>query len=107
MGNRKNEEPVSKNITELAILRFMEAPSGKQFVLNDGRLLKNIKELADALEHMSDDVFKHHVAPGKNDFSIWVSEVLQENDLADDLTAVDNQLKAQLAVLKHIAKKAF
>ncbi len=99
----------SANLTylELAAKKFVDAAEDKAFVLKDGRLLKNLKELADALEHMSEDVFSHHVNSGRNDFSNWVRDVLNESELAEDLQAIDGQLHAQIAVLKHIAKKAF
>ncbi|MBS3132748.1 hypothetical protein J4470_01285 [Candidatus Woesearchaeota archaeon] len=92
---------------EVTVRRFTEAPVDKKFVLRDGRILKDLKELADAFEHMSDDIFKHHVNPAKNDFSAWASEVLHEKELSEDLEKIDNQLHAQIAVLKHIAKKVF
>lgn len=91
---------------EITVKRFIEAPEGKRFVLKDGRILKDIKELADALEHMSDDVFSHHVNESKNDFSNWAKDILLEKELAEDLQKIDGQLHAQIAVLKHIAKKA-
>jgi hypothetical protein len=110
----KSKRKVSKvsahknnSAVEVKIKSFSEAPEGKQFVLNDGRILKNIKELADALEHMSNDVYAHHVNQDKNDFASWTEDVLYEKDLAEDLQQLDNQLHAQIAVLKHIAKKAF
>jgi len=56
---------------------------------------------------MSDDVFYHHANQERNDFSNWARDVLQEQDLAEDLTGKANQLESQLTVLKHIAKKAF
>ena len=91
---------------EITIKRFPEGPEGQKFVLNDGRIIKNLKELSDSLEHMGDEVFRHHVNPERNDFSNWTRDVLKEKELAEDLQRIDNQLHAQIAVLKHIAKKA-
>ncbi len=105
---KKGEKKDSANpIAEITVKRFVEAPEGKKFVLKDGRILKDLKELADALEHMSDDVFSHHVNESKNDFGNWTKDVLLEKELAEDLQKIDSQLHAQIAVLKHIAKKAF
>ena len=87
--------------------KFTEAPEGKRFVLHDGRILKNLKELAEALEHMSEEVFRHHANPSKNDFSNWIAGVLHEKELAEELKSIDDRIHAQTAILKHIAKKAF
>ncbi len=103
---KKKEKKASPKV-EITVKRFIEAPEDKRFVLNDGRILKDLKELADALEHMSEDVFRHHVNEAKNDFSNWARDVLNEKELAEDLQKLDSQLHAQIAVLKHIAKKAF
>ncbi len=105
----KKQVTVSPNSSkvEITIRRFIDAPDDRKFVLNDGRVLKNIKELADALEHISDESFSHHANVHKNDFSRWVSDILQEKELAEDLQRVDNKLHAQIAILKHIAKRAF
>ncbi len=102
---KKKKDSASPRV-EITVKRFNEAPEDKRFVLKDGRILKDIKELADALEHMSDDVFKHHVNESKNDFCNWAKDVLLEKELAEDLQKIDSQLHSQIAVLKHIAKKA-
>lgn len=107
--SRKTKISMSPNRSELQITvrSFAEAPEDKRFVLQDGRLLKDLKELADALEHMSEEVFTHHANSSKNDFSSWVRDVLCESELAEDIAKAENQMRAQIAVLKHIAKKAF
>ena len=55
-----------------------KAPEDKEFVLKIGARLHNLGDLAEALDIMSDDTFKHHVTKTKNDFARWVRDVLQE-----------------------------
>lgn len=86
---------------------FTEAPEDRRFVIHDGRILSNLKELSDALEHMSDEVFSHHANASKNDFSSWLGMVMHEEELAEELKSAGNRAHAQLAILKHIARKAF
>ncbi len=57
----------------------------KYFWLCDGQVLKNLKELAVALEKMNNDVFKDHVSGEKNDFALWVKDVFGEQKLATAL----------------------
>lgn len=82
-----------------------EAPQEKHFVVADGKKLKNILELADALETMSGEIFIHHVNDVKNDFSTWVRDVFYDHSLADDIARAKNQLEAQIAVLRRLVKE--
>lgn len=99
----------SPNTTTIEILvrKIGEAPHDKRFVLKDGRVLKDFVELAHALEHMSDDVFNHHVNSSKNDFRNWAREVFGQKELAAELERAKTRSDLQLAVLKHIVKETF
>lgn len=57
----------------------------KYFYLNNGHILKNLKELDSALKIMTDKVYFYHVTKDKNDFANWVSVVLKEDELAEEL----------------------
>lgn len=74
------------------------------FFLHDGRVLKDLFELAEHLEHISDDVFYHHVNDNKNDFSNWIKDVFENKDLADEICLIREPKQVQLIILKHIAK---
>ena len=65
----------------------------QHFVVADGNRLKNILDLADALETMSEDVFKHHSNELKNDFSSWVRDVFYDHSLADDISMAKTRWK--------------
>ena len=97
------------NTTKLEIMvkKIGEAPPDKKFVLKDGRLLKDMVELSHALEHMSDDVFNHHVNSYKNDFKNWITDVFGEKELASQIEKAKTRTDLQLAILRHIVKKIF
>ena len=82
-----------------------EAPIEHHFAVSDGRRLRNIIELADALETMSEEIFKHHVNEFKNDFSAWVKDVFYDHSLADDISNAKNRLEAQIAILRRLVKE--
>ncbi len=92
---------------EIIVKRIGEAPNDKRFVLKDGRVLKDMVELSNSLEYMSDDVFGHHVNASKNDFARWMSDVFGEKELAAHLEKAKTKTELQLALLKHIVKKMF
>ncbi len=57
-------------------------PDEHAFILKNGRSLRNLRELAAALEVIDDDTFFHHVNQHKNDFANWVAGALNEQELA-------------------------
>ena len=82
-----------------------EAPEEHHFIVADGKKLKNIIELADALETMSEEIFRHHANEFKNDFSSWVKDVFYDNSLAEDITKAKNRLETQIAILRRLVKE--
>ena len=82
-----------------------EAPIEHHFVVADGRKLKNILELADALETMSEEIFRHHANDFKNDFSAWVKDVFYDHSLAEDISGAKNKLETQITILRRLVKE--
>lgn len=66
-------------------IKTAEISQDKYFYLNDGRCLRNLKELADVLKNMPENMFKYHVTKDKNDFVNWVKDVFGNKKLASDL----------------------
>ena len=83
---------------------FTDVPEGKAFLTLDGRRLRNLLELADALDHMDERVFRHHANGERNDFSNWIRDVMGEQALADSVRGKDLR-GVQIEVLKHIVKQ--
>ncbi|MBI2546797.1 hypothetical protein HYV81_06485 [Candidatus Woesearchaeota archaeon] len=82
-----------------------QAPEEYHFVLADGKKLKDMLELVDSLEHMSDEIYRHHANEFKNDFSTWLRDIFDEHELADEIAKIDGKLNTQVAVMKHLLKK--
>ncbi len=61
------------------------------FVCRNGRVLKNLHELANALVSMDDGTFSHHVTKEKNDFSSWIQGVFQDEKLAKQISKIRNR----------------
>ena len=64
------------------------------FWCNDGRIFRNIKELAAGLDDMSDETFNYHSNDEKHDFSNWLKDVIEDEKLAEDLEATTARKKA-------------
>lgn len=74
-----------------ARMYLCDAAPEQCFWVNNGPVLKNLEELANALPEISDDTYKHHVNEEKNDFSRWVNDVIGDQKLANDLLSSRNK----------------
>ena len=48
------------------------------FKLVDGKMLKSVPELLEALKNMDDWVYQHHVNQERNDFVNWLRDIFIE-----------------------------
>lgn len=64
---------------------LLDVPEHNYFWVVSGTRLKNLVELADALESMTDEVFSCHANESKNDFANWIKECIQDAALAEAL----------------------
>ena len=74
--------------------KLKDAPDNKKFWVCDGRVLKNIAELEQALRNMSDSTYLYHVNGKKNDFYNWVKYVFRDNKLASEIKKSRNRKSA-------------
>lgn len=82
-----------------------DAPEHSYFILCNGKPVKNIKELADILEDLEDQVFEHHVGPDKNDFAKWVEDIFKDIELAQKIADAKNKRNIQFVIYRHITHK--
>ncbi len=75
------------------------------FGVADGTTVKNLFELAESLERMSEEIFNHHVNLERNDFANWVKNIHEEHELAKNLADAEHKHAAHVLVLKHLVKK--
>lgn len=57
-------------------LPLVNAYNEKCFWVHQGPVLSNLKDLLRAFKYMTDVQFNHHVTKEKNDFYIWVENIL-------------------------------
>ena len=81
--------------------KIENVPEDKAFWLCDGRVLRNLNDLSEALKNMDKGVFDHHVNNEKNDFSSWIRDVVGDDRLAKGLM----KIKTVKGTLKKISTK--
>jgi len=71
-----------------------KVPEEYVFWCHDGRTFRDMKDLAEGLAIISDDIFAYHVDSEKNDFSKWVKDIINDEQLASDLASLTNRMQA-------------
>jgi hypothetical protein len=72
------------------------------FWVCNGAVIRNIYELANNVESMTDEAFAFHVNDEKNDFMNWVKDILGDKDLAKKLAKIRDKNKYLDAVKRRI-----
>jgi hypothetical protein len=88
---------------EEAMRRLGDVPDDKRFWRNDGKTIKNLKELEMSLSDMSAETYRYHRGGGRNDFSKWVNDVVGDTQLAEELGKADSRERASRVVAKRIS----
>lgn len=88
---------------EEAQRRLSNVPEEYVFWCCDGRVLRNMRELGETLNTMTDEVFAYHSNAEKHDFAEWVRNIIQDQKLARDLDKSHNQNQAAKRVAKRVA----
>lgn len=84
-----------------------DAPPDKCFWVNGGPILKNLRDLRDALaQSVSDEQFAYHVGGERNDFALWVEEVLSDATCAKALRRARTRQAAVKAVAARLGPTA-
>ncbi len=72
-------------VTETLAVSVVDAPEDHYFWLHQGGALRNLRDLAEALESMTDEQLVFHTKREGNDFANWIREIFHEESLADRL----------------------
>jgi hypothetical protein len=90
----------------LAVYDVQDVPEHQHFYFINGMKAKNVKELAEVMDRLEQEVFDYHVNQEKNDFCNWVRDVFNDIELAEKITGVTGPKHLQFTIYKHVADKA-
>ena len=80
-----------------------KVPDDNVFWCHDSCVMKDMSELAQALNKMTDETYNYHANTEKNDFANWVSDVIGDKELAGNLRKATNRVQAAKLVSNRIA----
>ena len=89
---------MAQSAREQAKQLLADVPEEYVFWCQDGRILRNLRDLGEALETMTDETFTYHANTEKNDFANWVRDIIKDEKLARDLSRSNNRALATKVV---------
>src|SRR3989344_4354227 len=100
MAKKQKAEDKKNEIVEKKLLST--APEQHHFFVADGTRIGNLPQLVGALETMHEDTYNFHANSERNDFSNWVRDIFQDDELAESLKTIATKTEAQLVVAKRL-----
>ena len=98
------KEEMPKREIPAKIKKHPEASPKHYFLLKDGRVLKNLKELKESYKDTDEETFRHHVNQDKNDFANWAKDVFKDTELAGKLKKAKTKEKCYKVLKKYFGK---
>ncbi len=78
-------------------------PENLSFWLCTNDHLRNLDELSGSLQKVSDEVFRYHVNRDKNDFEVWIRDVVNDKELAREIS----RIKTRDTLVRKISERVF
>jgi len=92
---KKADASRTTRITKSRARKFLaQVPEQCVFWCNDGNILRDLKELGNALVSMSDQTFAYHSNDLKKDFSNWIRDIVGDTNLAQSLESATSREQA-------------
>jgi hypothetical protein len=79
-----------------------DVPEENKFHLNNGKVLRNLRELALEFPEMNQDTFQHHVTTEKNDFSNWIKYTIKDAALANTIANIKDKGRMHAAITHRV-----
>jgi hypothetical protein len=97
---------MTKETRETLSAYLSDVPEDRKFWSSDGKIFRNLSDLADSFKSMSKNTFTSHVNQGKNDFAKWIYDVIGDVKLSEslrdttDMKETEKRIKARIASIK-------
>lgn len=81
------------------------------FWVNNGPIIRNLHEMASALDYMGEETFRRHVNGQKNDIANWVRDVLRDEGLAGSIgknaskEKISKKIKSRIKFLENMIEQ--
>jgi len=102
-AKKSAEKPtLQKKATRPTKKLLAKVPAEYVFWCHDGAVFTDIYDLLEGLKTMSDETFAYHSNLVKHDFSNWIRDIMEDEELADALMTVASRPEAVSCVIARI-----
>ena len=101
--NSGRREAMVRTLKQDVERRLSTVPEQYVFRCHDGRNLRDLSELAEALTLMSDKTFAYHSNQSRSDFGNWVRDILGDLTLARALDKAQDRTQAAKKVAERVS----
>ncbi|OYT43745.1 MAG: alpha-amylase [Candidatus Aenigmarchaeota archaeon ex4484_56] len=84
-----------------------DVEEGKEFYCANGRIIRNLRELAEEIKKLDFETFVHHVNEEKNDLANWIRDVVGDIALASRVNRAKKPETIYKAIRSRIAELSF
>jgi len=102
---KKRSAPKRKTVVKKVVPKLKRASPEVSFYFSDGKVCRDLEELAHVIDDLEDEAFELHVNDSKNDFANWVHDVHDEKELSDKLKKTKCKNRHVIEVLKVVVTK--
>ncbi len=100
---RRIEEAENHKITRDVAIKFLaNVRDGEEFYCANGKVFRNLRDLAEGLKTISPQDFAHHVNADKNDFANWIANCIGDIKLAEKVAKLNDPRLMRRAILDRI-----
>jgi hypothetical protein len=72
-----------------------KVPDAHVFYCHDGQIFRDLQDLVNGFDTMTDEIFTYHCNEAKNDFACWIRDIVGDNELSAKLKAVRTKNQAK------------
>lgn len=101
---KKTPKKATKTSKKTKGKKLVNVPEEVSFRVCNGAILRNLQDLAHALETISEEEYAHHANEERNDFSSWVKDIFKEARLATSLRKAKSKSDAAKVVKNKLKK---
>jgi len=99
---RKEMKNMAETLKQEGKRLLADVPEEYVFRCCDGQILRNMRELGNALNTMTYETYVCHANKEKNDFGNWARDILKDERLATDLGEATEQDRAAWLVASRV-----
>lgn len=100
----KNLVDLTEEVHQDLLNESFNLDENDEVVLSDGTRVDDLRELISVLKGVEDQVFLEHVSGDRNDFSVWLNDFFDKEELAGKVEDVGDPVSMARIISAHMSR---